>query len=312
MRTDRSPGVCVLTPTPQLTVTVEAAPDGPQIHVHPGGQGLWIARMAVSLGAEVVVCGAFGGETGEVVKFLVERAGIRVRVTAAGAGSGAYVHDRRGEQRIEVARMDTAPLGRHEIDDLFGAVLVAALDADVVVLAGAEPQDAVPDEWYARLARDLRAAGRTVVADLAGGAVVAAAGDGLDVLKISHTEMTEAGLAERDSLPALIEGARGLTARAVGAVVLSRAEDPTLVVTPRSVHEVIAPPLSVVDHRGAGDSLTAAVAVGLARGEALLDAVRLGVAAGALNITRHGLGSGERHQIERLAEEVVVREVDDG
>jgi 1-phosphofructokinase len=306
----QAPRLCVLAPTPQLTITVEAGPRGPEIHVHFGGQGLWVAKMGVSLGADVVACGPFGGEAGDVTAYLARGAGIRIRATPAGEGSGAYVHDRRGQERVEVARMDSAPLTRHELDDLFGAVLVEALDADVVVLAGPEPAGAVPDELYARLAHDLRVGGRTVVADLAAGPMSAAAEHGLDVLKMSHTEMVEGGLAEDDSPESLIGAARRLTDKAVGAVVVSRAGDPTLVVTPEAVHEVVAPPLTVVDHRGAGDSQTAGISVGLARGYGLLDAVRLGVAAGALNVTRHGLASGARDQIERLTEEVVVRELE--
>ena len=40
----------------------------------------------------------------------------------------------------------------------------------------------------------------------------------------------------------------------------------------------------------------------------MIEALRLGGAAGALNVTRRGLGSGGQEQIERLAAEVRIEE----
>ena len=62
-----------------------------------------------------------------------------------------------------------------------------------------------------------------------------------------------------------------------------------------------------LDYRGTGDSMFAATGVGLARGQSTYHALRLGMAAGALNATRRGLGSGTRDEIERLALHVTVR-----
>lgn len=76
---DPNPSVFVFAPSPLLTVTVECAPDGSdELHVRAGGQGFRIARMAATLGVDVILCGVFGGETGRIVRHLPESEGISV------------------------------------------------------------------------------------------------------------------------------------------------------------------------------------------------------------------------------------------
>ena len=306
------PRLCVLAVTPQLTVTIESGPDGrTEVHLHAGGQGLWLARMARSLGAEVVVCGPFGGESGDVVEHLARQESLRVRAVPNPAGNGAYVHDRRPGERIELARMEPAALGRHAVDDLYGTVLVESLDADVVAIAGAEPAGTVPASFFARLAEDLRSSDRQVVADLSGEAARAVIEPGVDVLKMSHTEMRDAGLADGEGTRDLVAGARRLLVGGVSAVVVSHEAKPTILISDDVAVEVRVPRVTTVDPRGAGDSMSAGIAVGLGRGMSLSESVRLGAAAGALNVTRRGLGTGRREQIERFAREVTIADIEE-
>ena len=51
-------------PSPLLTITIEPGTDRPEVHLHAGGQGFWVARLAATLGAEVTLCCALGGEPG--------------------------------------------------------------------------------------------------------------------------------------------------------------------------------------------------------------------------------------------------------
>lgn len=310
------PRLCVLAPTPLLTVEIESPQAGPtvlphhaDVHLHPGGQGLWVARMAVSLGAEVTVCGPFGGEVGLLLKEMVSSEGLRLRPVGYAVGNGAYVYDRRDGERTTMAHMPPPPLNRHELDDLYGTVLVQALESDVIVITGNEPEHVVPASFYGRIARDLRSMGKVVVADLSGEAAVTAAAEGPDVLKMSHEEVCAAGLARDESLAELWGAASQLVEAGVGAMVLSRAADPCLVVTAEDATQIVGPVMSPLDHRGAGDSMTAGIAVGLGRGLSIVDAVRLGAAAGTLNVTRRGLGTGRRDHIERFADQITVEEM---
>lgn len=312
----RTPRICVVAPTPLAVIEISSRseePDSPpDVHMHPGGQGLWVARMAVSLGAEVVVCAPFGGEMGGPVRQMLETGGLTIRAVNSGTGNGCYVYDLRGEDRETLAHMEPEPLSRHELDDLYGTALVDALEADVLVVTGAEPASVVPSSFYRRLVTDIRSAGRTVMADLSGSAASAAIAAGLNVLKMSHEEMLAGGLVDSDDVAHLRVAAEKIVAEnGVDAMVVSRAEDPALLVTPEGSRLVVGPVVSPLDHRGAGDSMTAGIAVGLGRGLDIEEAVRLGAAAGTLNVTRRGLGTGRREQIERFADQIDVIEVAD-
>jgi 1-phosphofructokinase len=52
--------------------------------------------------------------------------------------------------------------------------------------------------------------------------------------------------------------------------------------------------------------MTAGIAAAFAQGEDIEAALRLGAAAGALNVTRHGLGSGSGDAVRKLAGRVEI------
>ncbi|GAA4418878.1 PfkB family carbohydrate kinase [Georgenia halophila] len=309
-RAGRAPRICVLAPTPLLVMEIAGDAEHADVHMHPGGQGLWVARMAVSLGAEVTVCAPFGGELGGSVVQMLSTDRLTIHPVSSSGGNGAYVFDLRAGDRRTVAHMPPPPLTRHELDDLYGTVLVDALDSDVLVVTGAEPASVMPASFFGRIVGDVRAAGRPVVLDLSGDAACAGARAGPAVLKMSHEEVVSAGLADDASAESLRAAAERFVAGGVGAMIVSRAEDPALLVMPDGARSVVGPVMSPLDHRGAGDSMTAGIGVGLGRGLDMVDAVRLGAAAGALNVTRRGLGTGRRDQIERFAGRISIEELE--
>lgn len=303
--------VTIFAPSPTLTVTIEDHPAGSEIHVHAGGQGVWQARMLLRLGVSVTMCCALTGETGRVLRHLLEDEGLAVvSVEREGRGS-AYVHDRRDGQRLVVTEEEGEPLGRHDLDELYGVVLREGLQSRLVILSGPAGDEALPPETYRRLAADLRAGGATVVVDLAGERLEAAVDGGVDVLKVSDEELVADGLVDDPSPPMVMAAMRRLQRRGARTVVVSRSTEPLLLLDEHGFLEVTTPQLEVADTRGAGDSLTAGVVAGMVRGDAPRDAVLLGAAAGALNVTRHGLGTGDAEAIARLREGVTARELVD-
>jgi Fructose-1-phosphate kinase and related fructose-6-phosphate kinase (PfkB) len=303
--------IAVLAPSPLLTVTIEAGDEkGPEVHFHGGGQGVWVARMAGLLGAEVILCVALAGESGEVLRALLPAERVEVRSVSAHGRSSSYVHDRRSGVREVIAATEGPRLWRHETDDLYGEMLTAALESDLAMLTGPQPPDAVSADVYRRLTTDLRANGKTVVADLTDGALEGALEGEVDLLKISDEELMREGLADGDDPDQLLAGVLRLREAGARNVLLSRATRPTYALVGERLYEVIAPRLESRDATGTGDSMFAALGVALAGGHSLIDAMKLGAAAGTLNATRSGLGTGNPLDIERMLDHVRVRELD--
>ncbi|MFX0594418.1 1-phosphofructokinase family hexose kinase [Melissospora conviva] len=296
--------VMVFAPTPRLTVTIDKPDGNTELHLHPGGQGVWQARMIVSLGVDVVLCASVGGEVGQVLAPLMAAEGVDLRLIRRSSSNGGYVHDRRSGTRTEIADVPGEPLNRHEIDELYNLALSEGLRAPVSILSGPDDDSLVPPEIYRRFAADLGANGGRVIADLSGRHLNAVLSSGLYFLKISHEELLDTNRAADDSHDELVRALLALHSEGAAAVVVSRAREPALALIDGEVLEVRMPRLEAADPRGAGDSMTAGVAAVIARGGDIRTAVRTGAAAGAMNVTRHGLGTGRRDSISGVAERV--------
>jgi 1-phosphofructokinase len=150
-----------------------------------------------------------------------------------------------------------------------------------------------------------------VIADLAGSPLKAALAGGIDLLKISDEEIVRAGLAASSSVENLLGALDGLHERGAETVLISRAEEPALVLDGARGRylELVGPRVEALEPRGTGDSMFAALGASLASGQELDAALRLAMAAGCLNATRHGLGTGTRQQIEQLSHHITIREL---
>lgn len=303
--------VTIFAPSPILTVTVEDNPAGSEIHLHAGGQGVWQARMLLKLGASVTMCCVLSGETGTVLRHLLRDEGITVVETTRDARGAAYLHDRRDGQRDVIAEEFGDPLGRHDLDEVYGAVLREGLESTLVILSGPADDDTLPADTYRRLAADLRAAGARVLVDLAGDRLAASVEGGVEIVKVSDEELIADGLISEKTGGAIMAAMRELRSRGVETVIVTRESEPALLLDSEGFVEVVTKRLEVADTQGAGDSLTAGVAAGIVHGETPREAITLGAAAGAMNVTRHGLGTADADAVRALRETVTVREVAD-
>jgi 1-phosphofructokinase len=303
------PLVTVFGPHPVLTVTVERRGDGDDIHLHPGGQGVWVSRMAAELGAYPVLCGFVGGESGAVLRPLLEGLAGERRLVTSRAASGCLVADRRNGERRLIAGRVADPPARHELDDLVSVTCAAALGSRALAVCNPFPGDALPLEVYGMLVGDVRDNGVPVVVDLSSPRLDSALEGRPDVVKLNDWELAEYVSDSVEGLARRRRAAERLVERGAGTVIVTRGPDPALVLRGDEAWELVGPRFERGRREGCGDTMTGALAAGLARGLAWEELLVLGTAAGAANFLRAGLGTGERAVVEELREHVELRPV---
>lgn len=301
--------VTVFGPHPMLAITIEAltSEGGDDIHAHAAGQGVWVARMAAELGASPILCGFIGGETGVVLRPLLEQMDVELRLIETGEASGAYIHDRRSGEREPVAQSASMPPSRHEIDELFSSTVAAALDSGVLALCGPYPGEALPLEIYGNLVTDVKANGTPVIVDLSPPRLDSALEGGPDLVKINDWELASYIEGPVDSEGRMRAAARRLLDAGAGSVIITRAEEPAMVLRGDEAWELIPPRFERGSREGCGDSMMGGLAACIAAGFEWEETLRMGAAAGAANFLRHGLGSGSRGVVEDLARRVELR-----
>jgi 1-phosphofructokinase len=304
--------VAVLAPVLYLTVTIEASPSGnDEVHIHPGGQGFWVARMLKHLEERPLLCGPLGGEAGKVFLGLLGQFGMDVSSVEVAHRSHVVINDRRSGERVTIADSPTIVLERHEMDDVYNRFLDKALGADLCVVTG-QSEEILPVDFYKRLGHDLAASEVEVVADLHGPELHAfLEGGPIDILKVSDEDLHNDGTIDDgvDDQESLMDAMATLVDAGAKTVVLSRQGETALACFGDTWLESRTPELHPADHRGAGDSMTGGLAAGLRRGSEPEDILRLACAAGAANVTRHGLGSADADLIPGLIEKVEIRQI---
>jgi 1-phosphofructokinase len=310
--TPKRPKIAIFSPNPMVSIAIESfsADGGDDIHIHPAGQGVWVARMAAELGADPILCGFIGGEVGSVLRPLLEQMPIELRLVETAEPSGAYIHDRRSGEREPVAQSAAFPASRHEVDELFSVTIAAALDCDLLAVCGPYPDNTVPLEMYGSLVADVKANGVPVIVDLSSPRLDKSLEGGPDLVKINDWQIAGFISGPVDTEEQMRAAMERVADGGAESVIVTRAGDPALALRDGRFVELSPPKFGRGSREGCGDSMMGALSATIAAGRDWEDVLRLSAAAGATNFLHSGLGTGSREVIEELAHRVKLRELD--
>lgn len=304
-----SGSVVVFGPSPLLEVSIDGdEADVSAISIVPGGQPVWVARMAATMGAAVCMCGLTGGRTAAVLDPLLAAEPVDCRLVTTTGQSGCFVIDQRVEPAREMAAAWAPPPSDAEVESLLAVTRQASADADVLVVSNPMPGEALALDVYSRLVAWAAARRLPVVVDLSSPRLEAALRGGAVHVKVNDWELAEAVTAPVDEPWQWHRAARHLIEMGASSVVVTRGPQSVHAVAPDGRWLDIDPP-AVGPGRaaGCGDAWTGAFAAALAQGVPWLDAVVLGMGAGAAHYC--GRGESSAVAIATLAQQVRVREV---
>ena len=274
----------------------------------PGGKGLNAARAAAALGARVTAVGIVAGRSGDwIVERLVE-IGIEARMARS-----------TGETRTCISILDRSTGSLTELYepgeaiepgawDALEAIVASELDrGDVGALAfsGSLPPGA-PTNGYARIARIAAAHSIPVLADTYGPALADVLAELPAVVKVNAVEAGDAaGIGVADA-PSAVAAARVLRDRGAIGVVVTLGVAGAVAVSSSGEARLDPPDVRGAYPVGSGDAFLAGLATALVAGAPLVEAARVGMAAGIANALVPGAGELDRATAERLAAGVAV------
>ena len=302
--------VAIFAPHPLLTVTLEReGPEREQVHFHAGGQGVWVAHMVACLGADPLLCGFIGGESGALLGPLLERLGAQLRLVPTASASGCYVTDRRSGERQLLTATFSDPPSRHELDELVSLTCAEAIAGGWLVLTNPMPAEALPLETYGDMVANVRAGGARALVDLSPPRLDSALRGQPDLVKLNDWELAQYVCGPVSEPAQMIEAAQRLCDAGAGSVIVTRGELPGLVLSAGQAWELSFPLLTRGFREGCGDAMVGALAACWAQSGDFEQAVRVGAAAGAANFLRHGLGTASRETVERLVGSVKLQQL---
>jgi tagatose 6-phosphate kinase len=275
----------------------------------PGGKGLNAARAAARLGGRVTVAGIVAGPSGDWIREQIAARGIDASWAAADGQTRTCVSilDRSTGALTEIYESgDPVDATAWQALERLVAQTVQVGDLAAVALSGSLPPGA-PIDGFARIAAIGRSGAVPVLADTYGPALAAVLAEQPALVKVNAAEAGAAtGVAVADPASA-IRAAHALRDAGAASVVVTIGVDGAIVAgDPQSARLVPPPDVRGPYPVGSGDAFLGGMAVGIARGDDLVESARLGMAAAIGNAMLPGAGELDAEDVGPILERIAV------
>jgi 1-phosphofructokinase len=311
--------ILTITPNPALDYTIRL--DSFEIgrrakyrdpRIEPAGKGINVSRMICRLGEATLALGLAAGESGELLRRTLKEEGVPNQMVEASGLTRINITLLTGpEGRATHLHGPGSTVSKDDVDKFTSQISTQILRAKILVLSGSFPPGMDPELLPSILGMARMLGVRTIV-DVEGPLLAAAVAAGADVVKPNTLELGALLGRPVAGVEQSVAAAREIVARGAKTVVVTMRGEGAVAVSDGKAWHIQAPREEVVRSIGAGDSFAAGIAVGLLRGMAMPDALRLAAAAGTATALHSGTGLGTREEVERLLSKTVCRSLESG
>jgi 6-phosphofructokinase 2 len=310
--------ILTITLNPALDVTTSVGAVRPQQKLRcgpprydPGGGGVNVSRAIKELGGESRMFVALGGASGQLYRSLLAETGIETEIWDVAGETRFSLTVMEGSSGKQFRFVLPGPAQQPADAERLLAALRRSMGAGIrFVVASGRVLPGLPTDFYARVAAEARQLGVALILDTSGPSLREGLAGRPYLVKMDHFEAQELlGITAEPTALAHAAIDEIIGRGAAEAVIVTIGEDGAIVADARQRLQIRPPLVQVVSAVGAGDSFTAALTLGLAKGWTLEVASRFGVAAAASSVTKDATQLCARAQtldyFDRIAGNVV-------
>ena len=279
------------------------------LRLDPGGKGINVSKVLLSLGADSLATGILGGGTGRYIENSLREMGIASDFVwvKEETRTNLKVVDPQEHTNTDINEPGT-PVAPEVIEAVYRKVEAAASPGDIVVMAGKAPSSA-PDTVFADWITRLRSRSVQTYLDADAGLLIEGVKAKPTLIKPNDVELSRLTGREFHGVSEMVQAAGRLVQDGIGTVVVSLGSDGALFVTGDQALRGYGLRVPVQSTVGAGDSMMAAMAYGAAKSMGFRDTCALALAVSAAAVTTPGTQPAEKHVVDELLKRVQIEEI---
>lgn len=275
-------------------------------NIIPGGKGINVGRVFKELGGNALLTGFAGGHNGEFIREKADAESLATDFISVA-----------GESRMCIKIVDPMNKTQTEISEIGPSITPDEIERfklkyeslvsgmEYVVLSGSIPPG-VPDSIYRGLIEIAHRYDVKCMLDANGKPLVEGIIAKPSIIKPNIHELSDLVGKQLDTVEEAVKAAKKIVANGVEVVIVTFGRDGAVVVTADEVWRAIPPTINYVSAVGSGDSFGAGFVYALINGESLVDALKLGTAAGAANAGTPSSGVCRKEDILLCVDQTVV------